>query len=153
MRKPTKKEIEKILGIVFFVIAFIVITWLRIQDHQEEETATDFTTYTTEQGQVTKEVETPVQPEIPALTFRNDNLLSNHYEKHGIDMGFPSKEAYQAAAAAVVENPSALHKTEEEDGDDIYYVEETNEFVVVSTDGYIRTYFYPDDGIDYFNRQ
>ena len=31
--------------------------------------------------------------------------------------------------------------------------EETNEFVVVSTDGYIRTYFNPSDGIDYFNRQ
>ena len=41
----------------------------------------------------------------------------------------------------------------EEDGDYIYYLESTNEFVVVSTDGYIRTYFKPTDGIDYFNRQ
>ena len=31
--------------------------------------------------------------------------------------------------------------------------ESTNEFVIVSTDGYIRTYFKPSDGIEYFKRQ
>lgn len=36
---------------------------------------------------------------------------------------------------------------------DVYYVESTNEFVIVSTDGYIRTYFKPDAGISYYNRQ
>ena len=39
------------------------------------------------------------------------------------------------------------------DGDDVYYLEEKNGFVIVSVDGYIRTFFYPDDGLDYFNRQ
>ena len=47
----------------------------------------------------------------------------------------------------------ALSKTEKEDGDNVYYVEESNEFVVISQDGYIRTYFNPSAGIDYFNRQ
>lgn len=88
-----------------------------------------------------------------ALTFRNEEYLNSHYQKHGIDMGFSSPEEYQTAAAAVVGSQEALHKTEAEDGDDVYYIESTNEFVVVSTDGYIRTYFHPDDGIDYFNRQ
>lgn len=68
-------------------------------------------------------------------------------------MGFKSAEEYEKAAAAVPNNPAALHKTEKEDGDDVYYIESTNEFVVVSTDGYIRTYFNPDRGIDYFNKQ
>ncbi len=86
-------------------------------------------------------------------TFRNSNLLESHYEKHGIDMGFDSAEEYEEAASDVVNNPDALHKTEEEDGDDIYYVEDTNEFVVVSTDGYIRTYFLPDAGKSYYDRQ
>lgn len=85
--------------------------------------------------------------------FRNKNLLNQHYEKHGRDMGFKSAEEYEKAAAAVPNNPAALHKTEKEDGDDVYYIESTNEFVVVSTDGYIRTYFNPDRGIDYFNKQ
>lgn len=85
--------------------------------------------------------------------FRNQKLLNSHYEKHGKDMGFASAKEYEKAASAVVTNPDALHKTEAEDGDDVYYVESTNEFVVVSTDGYIRTYFNPDAGIAYYNRQ
>lgn len=85
--------------------------------------------------------------------FRNKNLLTQHYEKHGREMGFASAADYEKAASDVVNNPAALHKIEKEDGDDVYYVESTNEFVVVSTDGYIRTYFLPDRGIDYYNKQ
>lgn len=92
-------------------------------------------------------------PEAAELHFRNANLLEQHYQKHGIDMGFDSAEEYEKAAAAVPFNPEALHKTEAEDGDDVYYIESTNEFVVVSTDGYLRTYFNPDRGKDYFDRQ
>ena len=85
--------------------------------------------------------------------FRSSKLLNSHYEKHGIEMGFASAREYEKAASDVVNNPAALHKTEAEDGDDVYYVEETNEFVVVSTDGYIRTYFKPDKGKAYFDSQ
>lgn len=92
-------------------------------------------------------------PEAPLYTFRSEKLLLSHYEKHGIEMGFDSAKAYEAAANQVIQNPDVLHKLEAEDGDDVYYLEATNEFVVVSTDGYIRTYFNPDSGIDYFNRQ
>lgn len=105
------------------------------------------------------EVQTEAQPtEAPeaeqvAYYFRNAKLLGQHYEKHGIEMGFASEEEYEAAASAVINNPNALHKTEKEDGDGIYYVEETNEFVVLSKDGYIRTYFWPSAGIKYYNRQ
>ena len=88
-----------------------------------------------------------------AYYFRNDNLLEQHYEKHGIEMGFDSMEEYEEAACAVIYNPDVLTKTEKEDGDYVYYVEETNEFVILSQDGYIRTYFNPSAGIDYYNRQ
>lgn len=86
-------------------------------------------------------------------SFRNEKLLNDHYEKHGKDMGFDSAKSYEAAASEVINNPDSLHRIEEEDGDDVYYHEETNSFVIVSLDGYIRTFFYPDDGLDYFNRQ
>lgn len=86
-------------------------------------------------------------------TFRSEQLLKEHYQKHGIEMGFTSMEDYAAAANRVIHSPDALHKLEAEDGDDVYYLEETNEFVIVSTDGYIRTYFYPDSGKEYFDRQ
>lgn len=88
-----------------------------------------------------------------AYYFRNDDLLEQHYEKHGMEMGFESMEAYEEAASAVIYHPDVLSKTEEEDGDYVYYVEESNEFVVVSKDGYIRTYFNPSAGIEYYNRQ
>ncbi|MGN0367261.1 MAG: hypothetical protein ACI4EK_00635 [Wujia sp.] len=87
------------------------------------------------------------------LTFRNADLRNEHYQKHGVEMGFSSASDYEAAAVHVVQNSDSLHKLEAEDGDDVYYLERTNEFVIVSTDGYIRTYFKPHDGIDYFNRQ
>ena len=86
-------------------------------------------------------------------SFRNEKLLNDHYEKHGKEMGFDSAESYEAAANEIINNPDSLHRIEEEDGDDVYYLEETNGFVIVSIDGYIRTFFYPDDGLDYFNRQ
>jgi hypothetical protein len=102
----------------------------------------------------------PVDPEDPGnpeeyvqYTFRNEKLLKEHFEKHGIEMGFSSEAEYQQAASDVANDPEALHKLEKEDGDDVYYLEETNEFVVVSTDGFIRTYFCPDSGIKYFEKQ
>lgn len=93
------------------------------------------------------------EPQASELSFRSEKLREDHYQKHGIEMGFSSAMEYEAAAASVVQNKEALHKTEAEDGDDVYYLEQTNEFVIVSTDGYIRTYFEPEDGIDYYDRQ
>lgn len=84
-------------------------------------------------------------------TFRNDTLYEQHYQKHGIEMGFSTSEEYLQGANDVINNPNSLHKLEAEDGDDVYYLEDTQEFVVVSTDGYIRTYYYA--SLDYFNRQ
>ncbi len=85
--------------------------------------------------------------------FRRDSYLEQHFEKHGEEFDYETKEEYLAGANRVIQSPDALHKIEAEDGDDIYYIEKTNEFVVVSTDGYIRTYFRPSAGIDYYNRQ
>ena len=83
--------------------------------------------------------------------FRKHRYLTEHFEKHGDEFPYDTEEAYLQGANNVINNPDALHKLEEEDGDDVYFVEDTNEFVVVSTDGYIRTYFIAD--IDYYNRQ
>ena len=102
----------------------------------------------------------PVTPEDPGnegeyveYTFRNSKLLEEHFQKHGIEMGFATEEEYQKAASDVANNPDALHKLEKDDKDDVYYLEETNEFVVISTDGFIRTYFCPDSGKKYFDKQ
>lgn len=109
-----------------------------------------------------EENETPAEPQAESetdynyeitYTFRNDSTLRQHFEKHGAEFSYVSEQEYVEGANSVIVSPDALHKTEAEDGDDVYYLEETNEFVVVSTDGYIRTYFKPTRGIDYFYAQ
>lgn len=86
-----------------------------------------------------------------SLTFRNEDRLESHYLKHGIDMGYDSADDYQVGANAVISNPNVLHKTQAEDGDDVYFLKKTGEFVAVSQQGYIRTYFIADE--DYYDRQ
>ena len=88
-----------------------------------------------------------------AYHFRNEYLLNQHFDKHGREMGFSTAKEYESAASDVVTNPESLHKIEQEDGDDVYYLESTNDIVFVSTDGYIRTYFRPDSGKYYFDKQ
>ncbi|MBD5158942.1 MAG: hypothetical protein HDT23_01680 [Ruminococcus sp.] len=89
--------------------------------------------------------------------FRNEKLLNQHFEKHGSefenDFNYFTAEDYEQGASDVINNPDALFKYEAEDGDGVYYIEDSNEFVILSTDGYIRTYFRPSGKIDYFNRQ
>lgn len=108
----------------------------------------------TEKPVVTAEPDPTEEPiEITDYGFRNKKLRDSHYEKHGIEMGFETVEDYILAANMVISNPDSLHKLEAEDNDHIYFLEETNEFVVLSQDGYIRTYYIASGGIDYFNRQ
>ena len=128
------------------------------EEEAEESTPAEEETVTAEDesdpvGEEASGEETQEQAENVDYYFRSEKLLNQHYEKHGIEMGFASAEEYEAAASAVINNPDALSKTEAEDGDQVYYVEATNEFVILSTDGYIRTYFYPSAGLDYYNRQ
>ena len=68
-------------------------------------------------------------------------------------MGFKSAKDYEKAASDVINNPDALTKREKEDNDYVYYIEATNEFVILSEDGYIRTYFLPSAGKAYYDRQ
>lgn len=99
-----------------------------------------------------KPTDKPEQQKV-SYYFRNSSLLNQHYDKHGKDMGFKDAKSYEKAASDVINNPAALHKTEKEDGDFVYYIVATNEFVVLSKDGYIRTYFLPDAGKAYYDRQ
>ena len=89
--------------------------------------------------------------------FRNKKYLSEHFSKHGgeftKDFGYKTAAEYEKGASDVINNPDALFKYEAEDGDGVYYLEATNEFVILSKDGYIRTYFRPSQGKEYFDRQ
>ncbi|MBR2283882.1 MAG: hypothetical protein IJ874_05620 [Ruminococcus sp.] len=89
--------------------------------------------------------------------FRSKKLLDQHFEKHGGEFdssfGYETAADYEKGASDVINAPDALHKTEADDGDYVYYIEATNEFVILSQDGYIRTYFLPSAGKKYYDRQ
>lgn len=89
--------------------------------------------------------------------FRTEKQLNQHFEKHGgefgEEFGYETAEDYEIGASDVINDPDALFKYEAEDGDGVYYIEDTNEFVILSEDGYIRTYFRPTAGKAYFDRQ
>lgn len=119
-------------------------------DEQENETEAVVTGNNSDGEIQTNEIDNQI---IVEYRFRNKKLLMQHFEKHGEEMGFANATEYEKRASEVVNDPNTLHKTEKEDGDDVYYLEESNEFVIVSTDGYIRTYFNPSGGINYYNKQ
>lgn len=137
-----------LIVLILIILAVLILVFGCNRGEEPQEQAAETTTQTTEAAVQTTEATAQV-----TYTFRYNDRLQDHYKKHGRDMGFASPEEYLAAANAVIANPDALTKTEKEDGDTVYYVEATNEFVVLSTDGYIRTYFCPDGGKKYFDRQ
>ena len=57
-------------------------------------------------------LEQPSNDDYVEYYFRNDTLLEEHYEKHGVEMGFDSMEEYEEAACAVIYNPAALSNSE-----------------------------------------
>ena len=163
MRKRDKKVlfVSAVLMILIFVYFMVVLPKNNGNGQTESSTLEVVTESNTEAKTESSTLEVVTESKTEATTedateeytFKNNYRLEDHFEKHGKEMGFKDAESYEDAASDVVNNPEALHKTEKEDGDDVYYVEKTNEFVVVSPDGYIRTYFNPDDGINYYNRQ
>ena len=85
--------------------------------------------------------------------FRNKGLWEEHFEKHGAEFPYNTKEEYLEGANIMLQNPDCLYKKEKEDNDDVYFLEATGEFAIVSTDGYLRTYFKPSKGKKYFDKQ
>lgn len=169
--KRTRKKKPAIYSAVFVVLALALFLWDRLPSINEGNSpVTEEITYAVDYEQPNTDESVQQEQKIEKKSveiekaetkvdtsstrkFRKEEYLLEHFEKHGIDMGFSTAEEYLEAANRVLRNEDVLHKKEAEDGDDVYYLEATNEFVIVSPDGYIRTYFHPEDGIEYFNRQ
>lgn len=139
---------KKIISAVAMVILFIGLGIYYLMSPAGGEVDNTTTAQAT-----TEKATTEVSVETVSYEFRKQQYLDEHFAKHGSEFDYETAEEYLAGANRVINDPNSLYKIEAEDGDHIYYLESTNEFVVVSTDGYIRTYFRPSAGIDYFNRQ
>lgn len=104
---------------------------------------------------ISEETASETEKAVQKYYFRSEKLFDSHYEKHGAEFGDITQDEYLDLANELInaEGDNILHKTEKEDGDFLYYDTETNEFLVLSTDGYIRTFFKPSAGLDYWERQ
>ncbi len=86
-------------------------------------------------------------------TFRTQRQLEDHYRRHGGELGYRSMDDYVSGANAVISRPGNMSSLQN-DGDTQYLNPDTCEYVVVSRDQYIRTYFRPNrDCVRYFERQ
>ena len=140
---------KNLLQILFIAVIFIAFIWFFGKDMPTLiSTAAD-----TDSETSTNSAQTETYDDEEYYSFANEYTLEQHYEKHGIEMGFDSAEDYEAAANEVIHDENALHKTEAEDGDDIYYLEDENYIVFVSGYGNIRTFFEPDSGKKYYDKQ
>ncbi len=81
----------------------------------------------------------------------------NHFYAHGYDMGYTYITDYSQAAINFAlkkgDNIISFTANEKKFHSTYKYDVETNEFIIISRDGKIVTYYLPEDGIDYFYSQ
>jgi len=142
MSEEKKSNLTKI-SLPLIIIGVVMCFCVAIFGHTDSEEAKSI---------ASSDVITQQRTQVKTYTFRNQKLLDDHFKKHGADTYCKSAEEYLQKANDVINSPYALTKKEAEDGDSVFYIEQTDEIVFLSTDGYIRTYFIC-SGKNYFDRQ
>ena len=87
--------------------------------------------------------------------FVSEQLFQKHYDKHLPEFGEISKEKYLEKANALADAPLSEDVVQlvRSDGSVAKYCYSTNEFVVVTADGNIRTYFKPETKGAYWDEE
>ncbi|MBQ8708767.1 MAG: hypothetical protein IJ523_11825 [Succinivibrionaceae bacterium] len=84
--------------------------------------------------------------------FRSWQKLADHFQKHRGEFDYDSEKDYLYHANLIINDPRS-RKSRQADGDEQYLNPDTCEYVVLSRDGYIRTYFRPGRCEYYFEKQ
>jgi len=79
----------------------------------------------------------------------------HHWQKHGAEFPeFATRDAYVAGAHAFIDHPPPGTLTKERNnGDTLFYNPDSNTFAVRASNGAPRTFFRPDSGSAYWERQ
>jgi hypothetical protein len=91
----------------------------------------------------------------PAIGFRDRSQLAEHYRKHGAEFGDITEAEYLARAQALRDR-LVTHEVREavrRDGVITRFDRRGGEFLAFERDLTIRTFFRPNDGEAYFDRQ
>lgn len=87
--------------------------------------------------------------------FRTQHLLEEHYAKHGKDFGNITIDEYLRMAQQLRDSRPGKYilEAKRRPGGGAKFDTRNNAFVSYGADGTIRTFFVPNDGIRYFERQ
>jgi hypothetical protein len=90
-----------------------------------------------------------------AVGFRSRERLDEHFQKHGREFGAATLEDYLRLAQALRDRPAGGDVLERvrEDGVVTRFDRGSGAFIAFGDDGVIRTFFRPNDGARYFERQ
>jgi hypothetical protein len=90
-----------------------------------------------------------------AVGFRSRERLAEHFQKHGREFGAATPGGYLHLAQALRDRPPGGDVLEQvrEDGVVTRFDRGTGAFIAFGADGVIRTFFRPNDGERYFERQ
>lgn len=104
-------------------------------------------------------VETAVEVEpgirYPAIGFRDAGHLAEHFHKHGGEFGAITQTEYLRRAQLLRDRPAGgdILESVREDGVVTRFDRREGDFLAADRDGVIRTFFRPNDGEAYFQRQ
>jgi RHS repeat-associated protein len=88
--------------------------------------------------------------------FRSEELLVQHFEKHGAEFGGELKTAkdYESAAQKfITSHEKGIETYKRANGDLVRYNKATNEFGIIDKEGTIRTYFKPKLKMKYYEQE
>lgn len=87
--------------------------------------------------------------------FRSAALLDEHYHKHGAEFGHIDKKEYLRLAQELRDAPvgGAILEARRGNGEFSRFDKRHAYFGAYNPDGTIRTFFIPNDGVRYFERQ
>ena len=87
------------------------------------------------------------------LYWGNLGTLQDHFQRHGADFLAKDREDYAWQAHTLYMNRGQYQMKEDNDGSIRIYDAATNAFGAYNADGTTKTYFKPDNGQAYFDRQ
>lgn len=98
----------------------------------------------------------PAQSRFPGVGFANKERLDEHFKKHGHEVGAHNSTEYLQMAVALRDAPvtnDLIEKTRPTDNKLCRFERKSGFFLVYNQQGTISTFFRPNDGERYFERQ
>ena len=91
----------------------------------------------------------------PEIGFASHQKLQDHYRKHGREFGPISEKEYLRLAQELRDRPAGgeVLKALRADGVTTRFDRKSGAFLAFNRDGFIRTFFRPNEGEAYFRRQ